>query len=160
MNARPFFCAALAVLAGCCGVRRETANPPPDSGIYGCVGRQGVSYARVDPIPYPRAASAAQVAGIVYVGVTVEADGKIGATELMSADPPSATMLADAAIAGIRTWRFNAETHCNTPVRSTVLVPVRFILDLDPSAPVQAVRDVEGFERIETIDVRAPPAAR
>jgi TonB family protein len=158
MNARLLSCAALAVLAGCCGVRREPRYPPPDSGIYGCVGREGISYAHVAPIPYPHDALEARVAGVVYVGVTVDADGQISATELVLADPPSASMLADAAIEGIRSWRFNAETHCNTAVRGRVLVPVRFILD--PSAPVEPIRDVDGFERQETIDVRAPPATQ
>lgn len=156
MNARLLSCAAVAVLAGCCGVRHEPRYPPPDSGIYGCVGREGISYARIAAIAYPHVALAARVEGVVYVGVTVEADGKISATELIVADPPSASMLADAAIEGIRSWRFNAETRCNTPVRGRVLVPVRFILD--SSAPVAPVRDIDGFERQETIDVRAPPA--
>lgn len=158
MNARLFSCAAVAVLAACCDVRREPGYPPPDSGIYGCAGREGISYARVAPIPYPNDALATRAAGVVYVGVTVEADGKISATEVVMVDPPSASMLANAAIEGIRSWRFNPETHCNTPVQGRVLVPVRFILD--PSAPVAPVRDVDGFERQETIGVRALPGTQ
>jgi TonB family protein len=89
------------------------------------------TYRSMRRIAYPPAQIAAKVQGVVYVKVHVAADGNLTSVVAERVDPPSAAELAEAAVAGVKTWRFNPAAKANAPVASDEVIPIVFSLRPD-----------------------------
>jgi len=90
-----------------------------------------VSYRSMKRIAYPPALAAAKVEGVVYVKIHVDADGSVASATLDRVEPSSAAGLADAAVAGVRTWRFNPAQKAGKLSASDEIVPVVFAMRSD-----------------------------
>ena len=77
------------------------------------------------PAEYPEGARATGREGRVVLAVTVEADGSVGAVELMAS---SGDELDAAAIAAIRQWSFAPATRDGVAVAARIQVPFEFVL--------------------------------
>jgi TonB family protein len=114
----------LAVAAGSAQAESNNAgatNPVDSKAIYRSMRR----------IVYPAAQIAAKVEGVVYVKVHVAADGTLTSAIADRVDPASAVELAGAAIAGVRTWRFNPAQKAGNSVASDEIIPIVFSLRPD-----------------------------
>jgi TonB family protein len=89
------------------------------------------SYRSMKRIAYPPALAAAKVEGVVYVKVHLDVDGNVASAAVDHVDPSSAAGLADAAVSGVRTWRFNPAQKAGNPSASDEIVPVVFAVRSD-----------------------------
>jgi len=87
-----------------------------------------IAYRRLKPMPYPSAAIADGVQGVVYVRVNVAPDGSVSNAELDHVDPASATVLVGPAVEGVKTWTFNPARVAGKPVAALATIPVVFSL--------------------------------
>lgn len=87
------------------------------------------SYRRISRIDYPASAIAAKLDGIAYVRVNVSADGRVADINADSVHPMSATQLADAAVAAVKSWTFNPALRDGKPTASVEVIPIAFTLD-------------------------------
>jgi TonB family protein len=89
------------------------------------------TYRSMKRIAYPPAQIAAKVEGVVYVKVHVAPDGNLTSALAERVDPPSASGLAETAVAGVKGWRFNPAAKAGTPVASDEIIPIAFSLRPD-----------------------------
>ncbi|MEK7866513.1 MAG: energy transducer TonB [Planctomycetota bacterium] len=81
----------------------------------------------LNPDPrYPEAARRRGTEGVVLLEVLVLANGTAGAVRI--ARTSGSVLLDDAALEGVRPWRFKPAMHAGVPVDSTLTVSVRFRL--------------------------------
>jgi periplasmic protein TonB len=78
---------------------------------------------RVDPA-YPAIARATHISGEVRLRATIGTDGKVKDYEVLSGNP----LLAQAAIAAVRQWRYRPTQLNGEPVEVETLITVNFIL--------------------------------
>jgi len=110
------------------------------------------SYRRLSRIDYPATAIVTNTDGVVYVKLHVAVDGTVVSAVVDSVHPSSATDLAEAAVAGVRTWTFNPALHNGQPWESDEVVPIAFTLK------PQAQLHLEGGT-LDAIMVMPPEAA-
>jgi len=96
-------------------------------------GDHGATYASMIAPVYPAAALKGRVQGTVFVRVSVAADGSVAAAHVDSIQPGTATVLGDAAVAAVKSWRFNPAVAGGKTVGGDVLVPIEFSLDGRPA---------------------------
>lgn len=107
----------------------------------------GPGYRSLSPPAYPPAAIAAGEEGKVILKVLVAVDGSVKQLEVAAASLPGA--FDDAALAAVRSWKFNPATQDGTPVEAWVQVPICFSLKQDESAACSAGPDaLDGIYRI------------
>ncbi len=75
---------------------------------------------------YPAAVRAIGVEGSVEVALTVLRDGRVGWVSILRADPPG--YFEQAALSGVRAWRFEPAREKGVPVECRMLTRVRFTL--------------------------------
>ena len=75
---------------------------------------------------YPAAVRAIGIEGSVEVALTILRDGSVGWVRILQADPPG--YFEQAAIAGVRSWRFEPARRNDTAVECRMLTRVRFTL--------------------------------
>ena len=81
-----------------------------------------------NPTPeYPSEARRLHQEGTVLLRVQVSARGRVEAVELARSSGTSS--LDEAALQGVRGWEFEPARRGDTPIASTVTVPVRFRLE-------------------------------
>jgi len=85
---------------------------------------------------YPAAVRAIGVEGSVEVALTVLRDGHVGWVSILRADPPG--YFEQAALAGVRAWRFEPAREKGVPVECRMLTRVRFTLVNTVDAPGRA----------------------
>ncbi|HEX7916550.1 TonB family protein [Rudaea sp.] len=124
--------------------------PPPDP-----VSDVNVSYRKMRPPVYPRDAIAAKVSGALYVRAHIDADGSVADAYVDQAVPVSALALKESALAAVKAWQFNPQTHNGTPVESDVLVPMQFRIEGDAAAQTNAPAPAypDSVKRLEAIVV-------
>jgi len=82
---------------------------------------------RSTPVPpYPAAARAQGLEGVVVLTVRVGADGRVGDIRVKSSS--GARILDDSAVAAVKSWTFAPARQGPRAVESWVEVPVRFVL--------------------------------
>jgi TonB family protein len=86
-------------------------------------------YRALRRIVYPAGAIAAKVGGVVYVKAHIATNGSVTTATIDRIDPPNAAALADAAIAGVKTWTFDPAQKQGRPVASDEIVPIVFALN-------------------------------
>jgi TonB family protein len=96
-----------------------------------CCAQEHATYRKLRRLAYPPAALAAKLEGVVYVKVHVGADGSPENVVADSVHPQSATTLAEASIAAVRTWTFNAASRNGKPFATDEIIPIAFILKSD-----------------------------
>ena len=109
---------------------------------------QGFAVKRVNPWPYPPAAKAAKVAGIVQVQVTISEEGKVIDATALTGHP----LLRDAAVEAARQWEFKPTELSGQPVRVQGILTFNFTLegedaninDQNTDQSVQSVRTRTG----------------
>ncbi len=90
------------------------------------------------PPKYPAEAIKNGIAGKVTVKVHIDEAGAPTAAEVVSIEPATAAVLADAAIASAMQWRYNPGMKEGKPVAGAALIPVDFALTGDDGKPVAA----------------------
>jgi len=98
-------------------------------------GDRGAGYRALKPVAYPPAALAARQQGVVYVAAHVGADGKVTSARVDHIDPADARTLADAAVAGVKSWTFDPARKGGVDIASDEIVAVAFSLDPKGEAP-------------------------
>ena len=102
--------------------------PPPEHLVLGRAGEHPEYPAAVlaaSPAPaYPAAAKQAHVQGNVWVRAEVDTSGAVTDAQVVKSIPE----LDAAALAAVRTWRFERYLWNGRPARVSVDVPVRFVL--------------------------------
>lgn len=93
-----------------------------------------VGYRSLTRIAYPQSAIVANAQGVVYIGVQVDADGKVANAKLNSVMPMARTDLADAALTAVKTWTFEPRKVDGKAVASDTTMAVAF--SLDPNKPL------------------------
>ena len=104
---------------------------------------QGFAVKRVNPWPYPPAAKAAKVAGIVQVQVTISEEGKVIDATALTGHP----LLRDAAVEAARQWEFKPTEASGTPVKAQSTLTFNFTLqgeenNANNSNPAQAPKKI------------------
>jgi TonB family protein len=94
-------------------------------------------YRKLNRIAYPTDLIAAKTQGVVYVKVRIATDGSVTTAAVDRVDPPNAAALADAAVAGVKTWTFDPAQQQGKPVASDEIVPIVFALN-DQALPAIA----------------------
>ncbi|NIA05242.1 MAG: TonB family protein [Proteobacteria bacterium] len=85
----------------------------------------------LNPAPeYPLLARRRGWQGTVLLAVEVKEDGTVGAVSVRTGSTYS--ILDEAALKAVEKWRFRPATKDGLPVAMEVLVPVHFVLHLDP----------------------------
>ena len=79
---------------------------------------------QVDPI-YPTIAKAAHISGVVHLHATISKDGTIRELELVDGSP----LLAQAALAAVRQWRYRPTLLSGEPVEVDTYITVKFVLN-------------------------------
>ena len=97
-----------------------------------------VALAREAPA-YPAAVRAIGIEGTVEVALTILRDGRVGWVSVLRADPPG--YFEQAALAGVRRWRFEPARQKGTAIECRMLTRVRFAL-------------------VDTVDAAGQPLAR
>lgn len=92
-----------------------------------------VPRAPIEPV-YPRGAEAERQTGLIRMVLRIEADGRVSAAEVIQAEP--AGVFEDSARAAFLAARFSPGQRGGRPVRSQLLIEVRY--DLDAPAPDDA----------------------
>ena len=77
---------------------------------------------RVEP-EYPEQARQQQIQGAVVLETRINPDGIVGDLKVVSGHP----LLADAAMAAVKQWRFQPAEIDGTPVATKVALPVRIV---------------------------------
>jgi TonB family protein len=111
---------------------------------------------------FPAAVRAIGIEGSVEVALTILRDGKVGWVSILHADPPG--YFEQAAVAGVRGWRFEPARQNGTAVECRMLTRVRFTLvdtinltsqplasaRPDPIYPARLLADrVEGYAELQ-----------
>jgi len=86
------------------------------------------AYRRLGRIAYPPALVAAKIEGTVYVKAQVAADGSVTAASADRVEPQASAALAEAAIAGVKTWTFEPARERGRAVASDEIIPLVFSL--------------------------------
>jgi len=73
--------------------------------------------------PYPSSALKAKITGEVFMTVTIDANGRV---EKVVVNRSVRKDIDDAAVAAIKTWRFEPATRDGAPVRSGMIVTMGF----------------------------------
>lgn len=108
-------------------VAMRTPTPFNSSAPAGASVDQFPRQAPNNPAPnYPREALAAGIEGRVMLRVTIEADGAVGAARVSTSS--GSASLDDAALAAIRSWRFEPARRGGEAVPYEVIVPIRFAI--------------------------------
>jgi TonB family protein len=94
------------------------------------------TYRSMRRIAYPAAQLAGRIEGVVYVRVHVSADGDATDVTAVTFDPPGASVFANAAVDGVKQWRFNALMKAGRPTASDEIIPIVFSLHSDTMAAV------------------------
>jgi len=135
----------LAIAAVACGAHQKPAVPPapprpaaaaippaappasyfdPDTGATvsgpGVVGPRATYQPRA---PYPRSALTDKISGEVFMTVIVDANGLV---ESVSVTKSVRKDLDDAAVAAVRTWRFDPASKDRHPVRARLVITMGF----------------------------------
>lgn len=115
-----------------------------------------------EPPAYPPAVREIGVEGSVEVALTVLRDGSVGWVRVLRAEPPG--YFEQAAIAGVRNWRFRPARAAGVAIECRLVTRVRFALvdtvdvrsiNQDPDQPVPAYpptllqQRVEGYVEVE-----------
>jgi protein TonB len=82
---------------------------------------------RVEP-EYPEEARQQQIQGLVVLDVRIGRDGEVQSVNLVRGQ----SLLADAAIAAVKLWRFNPRTLNGQPTEMQTTVTLNFRLPPDP----------------------------
>ena len=105
-------------------------------------GDSHASYRSMRRIAYPPAQIAAKVEGVVFVKLHIDTEGNpvsasVDHVEVDHVEQGSADALAQIAVAGVRSWRFNPAKRNGRPVASDEVVPIIFSLQPDawPKVP-------------------------
>lgn len=85
---------------------------------------------------YPPLAKAAQVSGAVVVELTVDEEGNVIASRVISGHP----LLKDSAVAAATGWKFKPTTLSGVPVRVIGTITFNFTLGVTP-------KDIQAFEK-------------
>jgi TonB family protein len=112
---------------------------------------------------YPAAVRDVGIEGSVQVALTILRDGRVGWVSVLHADPPG--YFEQAAVAGVRSWRFEPARLNDAPVECRMLTSVRFALvdavdsavqplasneRADPVYPARLLTDrVEGYAELQ-----------
>ena len=102
---------------------KEIFRMPPAYGHNGATGSKPELISRVEP-EYPVHALAQHIQGAVSLHVQVGADGRVQDVKVASGDP----LLAGAAVAAVRQWRFRPYTSNGQPTETQAEITLRFIL--------------------------------
>lgn len=113
----------------------------------------GVTYRSLSAPIYPSEALKQRIEGQVFVGVSVAVDGSVKEAHVDRIEPASATVLGEAAVSAVKSWRFNPARAGGKPVSGKALVPVEFSLN-KTSMPQ---RSPSPSGALETIFIVAPP---
>ncbi|MEO6689004.1 MAG: TonB family protein [Dokdonella sp.] len=96
------------------------------------VSAAGATYRAMQPPTYPAGAASAGIEGVVYVALTIGANGEVEEAHVDRVDPQASAVLGDAALDAVRKWRFNpAHSSTGLPVSSDIVTPIRFVLHTD-----------------------------
>lgn len=118
---------------------RRTRQATPDVSVQAVVPRQSATEAgaRVDqmprklpinpPPPYPLDALNAGIEGRVLILVSIRSDGRVADARI--SDSSGSPSLDQAALATVRSWRFEPARRDGRPVAYDVVVPVRFTIN-------------------------------
>lgn len=125
-----FFCALLLVLTAAPGIARAQDNnlpKPPmiirkSGGVF-----QGSAVKRVEPT-YPPLAKAARISGSVVVELTLDEEGSVISTRVISGHP----LLKDAAVFAAKGWKFNPTLLSGVAVKVIGTLTFNFTLDGGP----------------------------
>ena len=105
-----------ALLLGACG-----GDTPPPAPFIPSTQVMAVS----TPMPhYPAALGCAGIGGVVGLGLTIGVDGKPSEVFLVNSSGHAA--LDQAAIEGVKSWKFEPATRRGQPVTQGIQVPVNF----------------------------------
>lgn len=115
---------------------------------------EDVSYRRMSPPSYPPESLANREHGDVWMRVRVAADGSPAQVEVEKSS--GSKQLDEAAMAAVRTWRFNPGIRDGQAVEGWVLVPISFRLN-ESAVPLPATPKPDGAPALDQLYVR--PAA-
>jgi protein TonB len=115
------------VSAGEGGVRKASAIEPAQVVALSPAAAEGSLLRRVEP-EYPEEARQQQIQGLVVLDVRIRRDGEVQSVNLVSGQH----LLADAAIAAVKQWRFNPRRVHGQPVEMQTTVTLNFRLPLQP----------------------------
>jgi TonB family protein len=109
------------------GVRKASAIEPAQVMELSPAAAEGSLVHRVEP-EYPEEARQQQIQGLVVLDVRIRRDGDVQSVNLVSGQ----RLLADAAIAAVKQWRFNPRRVHGQPVEMQTTVTLNFRLPLQP----------------------------
>lgn len=106
----------------------QKRDPDPDLAIEAKAGvRTGVEVLDLPRPRYPLVSRRRGEEGVVLLRVEVLANGRAGAIDILR--DPGFPRLTEAALQVVRKARFRPATQAGTPVKDTVQIPFRFILE-------------------------------
>jgi protein TonB len=119
-----------------------------------------VALAREAPA-YPAAVREIGVEGSVEIALTILRDGGVGWVKVLHADPPG--YFEQAAVAGVRRWRFEPARQGESAVECRLLTRVRFVLVDHDERPAGRADRLTGLSRpvlqpVPLADRRQPAA--
>jgi len=109
------------------GVRKASAIEPAQVVELSPAAAEGSLLHRVEP-EYPEEARQQQIQGLVVLDVRIGRDGEVQSLNLVSGQ----RLLADAAIAAVKLWRFNPRTVNGQPAEMQTTVTLNFRLPPQP----------------------------
>jgi len=113
--------------AGEAGIRKASAIEPARVVELSQAAAEGSLLRRVEP-EYPEEARQQQIQGPVVLDLRIGGDGEVQSVNLVSGE----RLLADAAIAAVKLWRFNPRRVNGQPVEMQTTVTLNFRLPLQP----------------------------
>ena len=113
--------------AGEAGIRKASAIVPARVVELSPAAAEGSLLHRVEP-EYPEEARQQQIQGPVVLDLRIGGDGDVQSVNLVSGE----RLLADAAIAAVKLWRFNPRRVNGQPVEMQTTVTLNFRLPLQP----------------------------
>ena len=116
------------VSAGEAGVQKASAIEPARVVELSPAAAEGSLLHRVEP-EYPEEARQQQIQGLVVLDLRIGRDGEVQSVDLVSGE----RLLADAAIAAVKQWRFNPRRVDGQPVEMQTTVTLNFRLPLQPN---------------------------
>ncbi len=121
------------------------AKSPDVNANHETKGDSKATYRSMRRIAYPPGQMAAKIEGVVFVKIHIDEQGNPVSAIADRVEPASAAALAETAVDGVRTWRFNPAEHRGQPVVSDEIVPIIFSLHPDampkvPSGTLDPIR--------------------
>lgn len=113
------------------------------------------SYRRLTPPKYPKAALDKNMHGVVYVRAQIRANGSVASANAFRIEPPSASLLAAAAVEAVNSWNFNPATKNGVAVEGESIVPVQFLINSDARTAHEPPQIDRPDGALETITVSA-----